>query len=74
MEQMPATGAYNTVKSTLSSMDDPSEHVLEYRSYWFSMSVFLTLKDILGLSIFVSGGSKERKNCALKVLDTTIFS
>ena len=74
MEQMPATGAYNTVKSTLSSMDDPSEHVLEYRSYWFSMSVFLTLKDILGLSIFVSGGSKESKNGALDFMDADVFS
>ena len=37
------------------------------------MSVFLTLKYILGLIIFVSGGSGERKNVALKVLDDAIF-
>ena len=37
------------------------------------MSVAFTLKDILVLSIFVSGGSKERKNGALKVLDVAIF-
>ena len=32
-DHMPETGAYDTVKSTPSSMDDPSVHVLEYRSY-----------------------------------------
>ena len=31
------------------------------------MSVVFTLKDILGLSIFVYGGSDERKNDALKI-------
>ena len=30
-EWIPATGAYETVKSTPSSMDDQSAHVLEYR-------------------------------------------
>ena len=70
---MPATGAYDTVKSTPSRMDYPYAHVLEYISYWLSMSVFLTLKDILGLSIFVSVVSKERKNGALKVVDVSIF-
>ena len=48
------TGVYETVKSTPSSMDDPSVHVLEYRSYLFSVSVVFTLKDILGQSNFVS--------------------
>ena len=35
---------------------------------------FFTLKDILDLGIFMSGGSKERKNGALKVVDVSIFS
>ena len=38
------------------------------------MSVVFTLKDILFLSIFVAGGSKERKNGALKVVYVVIFS
>ena len=42
------------MESTPSSMDDPSVHVLEYRSYLFSVSVVFTLKDILGQSNFVS--------------------
>ena len=42
-------------------MDYTSAHVLEYISYWLQMSAVLILKDILGLSIFVSGGNKERK-------------
>ena len=54
-------------------MYDTLAHVIEYISYWFSMSVVSTLKYILGLSIFVSGGSKERKNGALKVVDVAIF-
>ena len=37
-----------------------------------SMSVVFTLKYILGLSIFVSGGSYERKNGALKGVDVAI--
>ena len=57
-EQMPAIDAYNTLKSTTSSMDDIYSHVLDYRSYWLSMSVVFNLTDIMGLSIFVSGGSK----------------
>ena len=72
--RMPATGAYYTVKSTTSSMDCPSTHVLEYRSYWLSMPVVFTRKNILGLSIFVFGGSNERKNCALNVVGFSIFS
>ena len=38
------------------------------------MSVFLTPKDIMGVSIFVSDSSKERKNSALEVVDVAIFS
>ena len=38
------------------------------------MSVLFILKDIPSMSIFVSGGSKERKNGALKVADVTIYS
>ena len=71
-EQIPYTGAYDTVKSTPSIMNDPSEHVLEYRSYWLSMSVVFTLKDIMGLGIFVFGVDKERKNCTLNVVDVAI--
>ena len=57
--QMTSIGAYDKVVSTSSRMDDPSAHVLEYRYYLLSMSVFFALKDILGLIIFVSGGSKD---------------
>ena len=49
------------MKSTPSGMDDKYSYVCEYISYWFSISVVFILKDILGLSIFMSGGSKERK-------------
>ena len=38
------------------------------------MSVVLTLKSIMGLSIFVFDGSKERKNGALNVVDVAILS
>ena len=55
-------------------MNYPSAHVIEYISYWLSMSVVFTLKYIMGMSIFVSGGSKERKNGALKVVDVAILS
>ena len=55
MEHMPDTGAYDTVNSTPSIMDDLSAHVLEYISYWLSMSVVFTLIDILVFSIFVFG-------------------
>ena len=73
-ERMPATGAYDTVKSTTSSMNDQSENVLEYKAYWLSISVVFTLKDILGQSIFVFGGNKEYKNGALNVVDVAISS
>ena len=59
---MTVTGAQDTVKSNPSSMDDPYAHVLEQISYWLSMAVVFTLKHILGMSIFVSGGTEERKN------------
>ena len=39
-ERVPATGGYDTVNPTPSIMDDPSANVLEYISYWLSMSVF----------------------------------
>ena len=39
-----------------------------------SISVVLTLKYILGISIFVFGGNKERRNGALNVVDVAIFS
>ena len=58
IEQIPENGVYETAESTTSRMDDPYEHVMEYISYWFSMSVVFTLKDILGRSILVSGDSE----------------
>ena len=73
-DKMPDIVAHDTVNSTPLRMDDPSAHVLEYRSYWLSMSVVFTQRDIPSLSIFVSDGSKERKNGALKVVDAAIFS
>ena len=69
---MPATGANGTVKSTPSRTDDPSVYVIEYISFWLSMSVVLTLKEILGMSIFVYCGSKELKNDALNVVDIAL--
>ena len=71
---MPETGVYETAKPTPSSMDDPSAHVLEYRSYWFSMSVVFTLKYILVWSIFVYSGSEKYINSALNMVDFYIFS
>ena len=38
------------------------------------MSVVFTLKDILGLSIFVFISNKERKNGAPTLVDFAIFS
>ena len=38
---MPDTGEYYTVNSTPSIMDDPSAHILDYKSYRLSMSGFL---------------------------------
>ena len=64
---MPATSAQDIVKSTPSSMYDSSEHVIDQRSYWLSMSVIFNLKYILGLSIFVSGSSDDSKKDATKV-------
>ena len=55
-------------------MDYLSAHVLEYISYILQISVVFTLKDILGLSIFVSVGNEERKYGALNVADFAIFS
>ena len=40
-ERMTATGMYDTVKSTPSSTDDTSAHVMDYISYLLSMSVVL---------------------------------
>ena len=37
------------------------------------MSVFFTLKDILGMSIFVFGGNKEHKMGALNVVNFSYF-
>ena len=33
-KRMIDTGAYDTVNSTNSCIDDPYTHVIEYRSYW----------------------------------------
>ena len=71
---MQDTGAYDTVKSTTSIMDDTSAHVLEYRIYWWSSSFVFTPKDIMGMIIFVSGDIKYCKNGALKVVNVAVFS
>ena len=68
------TGAYDTVNWNHPRTDDTSAHVLGYRSYLLSMSVVFTLNYILGMNIFVFGGNKEHKNCALNVVDVEIFS
>ena len=52
MERIPATGAYDTVKSTTSIMDDPSAHVLEYRSYRFVNVCFFHPKIYSGSEYF----------------------
>ena len=54
---MKNTGTYDTVNSNTSRMDDTSEHVLEYKSYWLSISVAFTLIYMLDMSIFVFGGN-----------------
>ena len=71
---MPETGMYDILKSTNSSIDDPSAHVIELSSYWLKMAVVFTLKDILGRSFFLSGGSEKRRNGTLNVVDFVIFS
>ena len=53
-----ATGVYDTVNSTPSSMDYIFSHFMEYISYLLSISNVFTLKNVLGLIIFVSGGNK----------------
>ena len=57
-EKIPSTGAYDTVKSTSSSMNDTYAHVLKCWSYWLSFLIVFTVKDILGRIIFVYGGSE----------------
>ena len=71
---MPSTGAYDIVKSTPSRMGDPYAHVLDYISYWLSISFVFTLKYIMGLIIFVPGSSKDHKNSALNVVGVSILS
>ena len=69
---MPSACAQDKVKSTTSSMNYTYSHVLDYISYWLSMSVVFTLRDIMGLSIFVTYGGKERKNGSLEVVEVAI--
>ena len=38
------------LKSNPSMMDYPSARVIEYRSYWLSISVVLNINEILGCS------------------------
>ena len=71
---IPATGVYKTVNSTPSIMNYPSTYVIEYWQYWLSISVALTLRYILGRSIFVCGGSNTCRNGALNVVDIYISS
>ena len=70
---MLSKGTCKTLKSTPSIMDDPSAQVLEYRSYWFSNSVVLTLKNIPGWNIFLSGGNEDHLNGSLKVVSFYLF-
>ena len=55
-------------------MDDPSAQVIEWKSYWLSISVIFYLKNILGRNIFLSGGNKEQLIRELKVVDIFILS
>ena len=71
---IPETGVYQKVNSTPSIMNYPSTYVIEYWQYWFSISVALTLRYILGRSIFVCGGSNKCRNGALNVVDIYISS
>ena len=71
---MLATGVYDTLKSTTSIMDVLSAQVIEYISHCLSFYMVLTLKDISGRNILVSGDNKERLNGALKVVISSIFS
>ena len=57
---MSTTGAYETVKSTPSIMDETSAQVLEYIPYQLSISIVLTLNEIRRRNIFSSGGNHER--------------
>ena len=66
------TNVIDNQNDIYSRTDDPSVYVLEYISFWLSMSVVLTLKYILGMSIFVYCGSKELKNDALNVVDIAL--
>ena len=50
-EWITSTGAYETVSSTNSSMDDQSANVMEYRSYLFSTSVVFILR--VGLFLYL---------------------
>ena len=73
-ERIPATIAYDKAESTSSRTDDLSAHVIEYKSYWLSISVEFTLKDILCLSVIMFCGRKDYKNGALNVVDIDTFS
>ena len=68
------TGAWDGDKSNTSMMDDKCAHVLEYRSYWLSIYVVLTLNYILECIIISPVGNDERYNGALNVVDFSIFS
>ena len=73
-ERITDTVAFDKVNPNTSIMYCPYAHVNEYKPYWLSMSIVFTLKDFLGMSIFVFGGNKKRKNGALNVVDVAISS
>ena len=71
--QILETDTHEAVKSTPSSMNYTFENMIEYRKYLLSMSFYFTLKDTLGWSILVYGGSEERINGTLNVVDSDIL-
>ena len=71
---LPATGAYENVKSSTSIINNPHALVLEYILQSLSISVVFTLKQIMGRNIFVSDNNKERLYEATKVVNFSILS
>ena len=55
-------------------MDDPYAHIIEYRSYLLSISVVLTINDIIGCSMFFPDCNNEHTNGALNMVYFYIFS
>ena len=60
------------MKSTPSNMDDIYEHVIEYGSYWLSIYFVLTLNEVIGSSIFVTGGNIKTEHWMWWILNFLI--